>query len=185
MVRRGVRLILICEDGEHERFARYTFLGLGFNRRELRFFVSPSGRGAAEQWVRKRYAPEVRTYRGKASYQHVGLAVIMDADRRKVSQREEQLAAELADVGEPARETHERILHWIPRRHIETWVAFLRGRDVDEEMDCKSLVGNSDYRPAAESFVQIYREATPRPAQLLESLSLALEEAARLEEQAS
>ncbi len=185
MARRGVRLILICEDEEHERFARYALLGLGFGRPELRFFRSPSGRGAAEQWVRRQYATEVRAYRRKAGYQRVGLVVVIDADRRTVSEREEQLADELASAQEPARETRERVLHWTPRRHIETWVAFLCSRDVDEEMDCKRLVDSGDYRPAAESFVQIYQETTPRPAQLLESLSLALDETARLEEQGS
>jgi hypothetical protein len=185
MARRGVQLILICENGEHERFARCAFLKLGFHRRELRFSLSPAGRGAAEQWVRKQYADEVRAYRRKVGHLQVGLVVLIDADRETVAQRERRLADELRHSRQQERQARERIVHWTPRRHIETWVAFLRDHTVDEEMDCKSLVSTDDIRPAAESFVQMYREPGRRPTGPLGSLALAWGETDRLENKRS
>lgn len=183
MARRGVRIVFLCEDSEHKQFAYRAFRKLDYHRRELRHSASPPGRGAAEQWVRERYATEVKAHRRRVSYQRVGLVVVIDADRNTVQKRAQQLVDELAHADQPRRETDERIAHWIPRRHIETWVAFLRDHTVDEEMDCKSLVKSDDYRPAAESFVQMYREPAQRPAELLESLALALGETDRLKDE--
>ncbi|HUU95067.1 MAG TPA: hypothetical protein VM487_04950 [Phycisphaerae bacterium] len=185
MARRGVQLILVCEDGEHERFARYALLEFGFQRHELRFFLSPSGRGAAEQWVRQRYADEVRAHRRKACYRQVGLVVVIDADGETVARRERRLANELRQSKQQERQARERIVHWIPRRHVETWVAFLRDQSVDERMDCKGLVDVRDYRPATKTFVEIYREPHRRPAGLLASITHALDETNRLVAQSS
>jgi hypothetical protein len=180
MARRGVQVVLICEDGEHERFARFALLELGFHRRELRFFLSPSGRGAAEQWVRQRYAEEVRAHRRKAGYRQVGLVVVIDADEETVAGRERRLANELRHSKQQERKERERIAHWIPRRHIETWVAFLRDQSVDERMDCKGLVDARAYRPATRTFVEIYREPKRHPVALLPSLAHGLNETNRL-----
>jgi len=180
MARRGVRIVFLCEDNEHKQFAYRAFLKLGFHRRELYVTASPVGRGAAEQWVREQYPIEVKSQRRRSSSQHAGLLVVLDADRCTVAERANQLADQLARSGQSQRAASERIVHWIPRRHIETWIASLRGRDVDEESDCKSLVKSDDIRPSAESFVRIYRDANSRPADALPSLSLALEETDRL-----
>ena len=63
MSRKGVRLVLLCEDDEHQRFAQRAFLALGFHFRELRFFVSPTGRGAADKWILDTFAKEARAHR--------------------------------------------------------------------------------------------------------------------------
>jgi hypothetical protein len=124
-------------------------------------------------------------HRRKAGYRQVGLVVVIDADGETVAQRERRLANELRRSKQQDRQAGERIVHWIPRRHIETWVAFLRGRTVDEQMDCKGLVGASDYHPATKTFVEIYREPNRRPTELLPSLTHGLDETNRLVGQTS
>jgi len=180
MARRGVRLVLICEDREHERFARHAFLRLGFHRRELRFLTSPSGRGAANHWILNRYADEVRAHRHRSSSQKVGLVTVIDADKKTVAERHKQFSDQLKNAALPARSDDECIVLWVPRRHIETWVAYLRGEKVDEEMDCTRLAPDTAYPSAAASFIQRYRQKSDRPKNLLPSIATAFDETDRL-----
>jgi len=180
VARKGVRLVVVCEDDEHWKFARHAFLRLGYHNRELRPFISPSGRGAAEHWVRKRYALEVRAHRRRVASQKVGLVVVVDADTETTEHRHNQLSSELADAGLPQRTDGERIVLWIPRRHIETWVAYLLGNKVTEDEDWKRRMQGQDYRPPAYRFIELYQRSDDRPADLLPSMSLAYEELACL-----
>ncbi|MCK4340890.1 MAG: hypothetical protein KAY37_04115 [Phycisphaerae bacterium] len=177
---KGVRWVLLCEDSNHIRFARYVFLKLGYSYHELRVQQSPPGKGAAEQWVRKQYANEVRVHRRKASSQQVGLAVVIDADRHTVKERHAQLSKELTNAELPDRGSNERIVLWVPRRHIETWVAYLLEHDVNEEDDCKSLVRDVDYRPPTDRFVSLSHDRDEKPVELLPSISVAFDELDRL-----
>lgn len=173
-------MMFVCEDDEHWRFARWTFLRLGYHARELRVALAPAGRGAAEQWVRQQYATEVRVHRRKAAHQNVGLVVAIDADKQTVDYRHEQLSGALDESRLDQRGNAERIVIWVPRRHIETWVADLLGHSVNEDDDCKNLVRDVDYRPAADRFVERYRDPGGRPASVLPSMSRAFDEASRL-----
>jgi hypothetical protein len=181
VARKGVRLVLLCEDDEHRRFARHVFHKLGRHYRELRTLVCPAGRGSAEQWVRQRYAEEVRVYRRRANTQQgIALVVTVDADQQTVDYRHAQLSQSLNEFALAERGTAERIVIWVPKRHIETWVADLLGQDVSEEDDCKNLMRDADYRPAADRFVERYRGPGSRPANVLPSMSRAFDETDRL-----
>lgn len=184
MNRRGVRVTVLCEDDAHKRFARYAFLRLGYHRREIRELHNPSGRGSAEQWVREHYANEVRTHRSRGASQQVVLVVIVDADTQTVQQRHQQLENQLQTKGLRPRSETEPIVIWVPKRHIETWVAWLSGRDVNEKdhnkHHCKRLVHDQDWKCAAERFVDIFRAPNDRPEGLLPSMLSAIEEMARL-----
>jgi hypothetical protein len=50
---RRVKIVLLCEDSQHEAFARRFLGGMGWNTREIRVEKSPSAGGSAEQWVRE------------------------------------------------------------------------------------------------------------------------------------
>jgi hypothetical protein len=52
-----------------------------------------------------------------------------------VAGRVRQLEGSLGEQRSP----DERIAHLIPRRHVETWVLCLTGKDVDEETDYKTV----------------------------------------------
>jgi hypothetical protein len=180
VARKGVRLMFVCEDDEHWRFTRLAFLRLGYGPREMRVSLAPAGRGAAEQWVRQQYATEVRVYRRKAGHQNVGLVVVIDADKQTLDYRHEQLSEALNESGLDKRGAAERIVIWVPKRHVETWVADLRGRSVNEEDDYKNLMRDVDYRPAADRFVERYRDPGSRSANVLPSMSRAFDETDRL-----
>ncbi len=126
-----VQIVLICEDRQHSALMRRLLEAQGWSKHKIREQISPGGRGSAERWVRVRYAEEVRILRQKP---HLGLAVVvvMDEDTQGALRREEQLASALAEAGLPPRSAGERILHVLPARNVETWIAYLRGVDVDE-----------------------------------------------------
>jgi len=180
VARKGVRLVVLCEDDKHWRFARWAFIQLGYNPRELKDSQAPPGGGAAEQWVRQRYANEVSVYRSKAGHQKIGLVVVIDADKQTVDYRHKQLSSGLGEAGLDKRGAAERIAIWVPKRHIETWVADLLGHTVNEEDDYKNRMAEADYRQAAVAFLERYRNPNSRPAELLPSTARAFDETDRL-----
>ncbi len=158
MARRwGVRVQILVEDEALERFAREALLRFGFSRHELRVTPYPVGQGSARDWVDRQYPVEVRTLRAKA-YQKVGLVVGTDADELTVQQRADRLARTLADNRMPPRAGQERIVLWIPKWNIETWLLYFAGHPVDEDHDYSHRLNNPDYCAAAAAFVEEYRQ---------------------------
>ena len=159
---------------------RWAFIQLGYNPRELKDSQAPPGGGAAEQWVRQRYANEVSVYRSKAGHQKIGLVVVIDADKQTVDDRHKQLSSGLGEAGLLERGPGERIVIWVPKRHIETWVADLLGHAANEEDDYKKHVRGGDYQRAAAGFAERYQGRNSRPAGLLPSMARAFDETDRL-----
>ncbi len=149
MSKRRIRIVILCEDLQHEVFCRRFFLRKGFSYHQLRTIRNPKGKGSGEQFVREHYAKEVRTYRSKSSYQSIALAVVIDADMYSVVQRLNQLDSALTEDSQQNRKQNEKIAIFVPKRNIETWIHFLREKEVDEttvyskldkEGDCKQYV---------------------------------------------
>jgi hypothetical protein len=170
-----VRVVLLCEDSQHEAFCRRFLAVEGWRKHEVLTVPYSVGRGAAEQWVREQYPAEVRALR--SGHVRKALLVMLDADERTVSQREQELAQSLSSAGGTPRMPDEKIGHFIPRRNIETWIAYLAGDDVDEagkkpypklprERDCAPMVR------ALKAMCDDRRLREPAP----ESLMLACEE---------
>jgi len=180
MSRRGVRMVVLCEDEAHRRFSYQVFLKLGYHPRELYFHESPTGRGAAEHWVRERYPVEVEAYRRNVHTQRIGLLVLIDADNRTVEQRHRELDAALREKKLQSRAAQEVIVLFVPRRHIETWIAFLVGHQVDETNDCKGITRGVDYRDAAHRFVELHHHGADRSVGL-PSMETAFNELTRLD----
>ncbi len=130
MSRRRVKLVLLCEDSQHEAFLRRFFERAGWNPRAMRVEKSPKGRGAGEQWVRERFPRELQALRRR----HVAaiLAAMVDADRSTVEERIAAFDAACSQTGVPPRRPDEPVAIFVPRRSIETWIAYLSGRDVNE-----------------------------------------------------
>ncbi len=130
MSRRKVQLVLLCEDRQHEAFLR-RFLELdGWHARSFRVERNAKP-GSGEQWVRVRYPDELRKLRATPHISK-GLIVCIDEDTRGAGRREEQLADSLNALGMGAVGPNEKVLHVVPARNIETWIAYLDGKDVDE-----------------------------------------------------
>lgn len=132
-----IRLTVLCEDRQHERFMRGVLEGLGCLR--TTFVVAPSGRGAAENWVAVQYAMEVRKFRSARNHQNIGLVCMRDGDRVGLVARKLELDERLQQSGYQKRQTDECIVNLVPSWSIETWLLFLSGqRSLTEDEPLKA-----------------------------------------------
>ncbi|NQT85879.1 hypothetical protein HQ560_03885 [bacterium] len=179
--KKGVRITILVEDKEFARFSQAALLALGFSRRELRVMPYPVGKGSNKAWVDKQYPGEVRLLRTKAHHQKVGIVVGTDADEMTVDQRVTRLAAALKKENVEARGNAERIVLWVPKWHIETWLLHFAGGAVDENTNYKNKVKKPNYRATAKAFLAQYREYKGDSTILTQpSLRSAYEETGRL-----
>ena len=128
---RRAQLVLLCEDAQHEAFARRFLSVIGWETRAIRVEKAPAGGGAAEQFVRRRFPVEVRAHRSRPVSQ--ALVVVMDGDSAGVAVRLRQLSDACADAGVEWRTDDEKIALFIPTWNIETWLAYLGGERVNED----------------------------------------------------
>jgi hypothetical protein len=132
MSRRVTQVVLLCEDSQHETFARRFLELLGVHRRAVRVEKAPKGRGSGEQWVREAYPKEVKALRSKRYIEGRALLVIIDEDTQSTGARTVGLGQALKDHDLSDRPRDEAIIHVIPARNIETWITYLAGQDVNE-----------------------------------------------------
>ena len=131
---RASNIILLCEDKQHERFAR-AFLTKWCSadlRRRIRLVPIPGGRGDAKQWICDQFPSEVKAYRAKANHLNTMLIVITDVDNRTLQQRVTSLDQSCRDCGVEVRRQDERIVFITPKWAIETWIMALNGQVLDE-----------------------------------------------------
>ena len=83
--------------------------------------------------MRERFPAELKAYRSKANHLRNGLVVVIDADRQEIADRARGFDVACDKQNLTPRQPDERILYVIPKRNIETWLAYLRGETVDEE----------------------------------------------------
>lgn len=177
--------IVLCEDKLHEVFVR-RFLAERYSvgHREIKVVPYPAGSGCGEQYVREKYAKEVQAYRSR--HAKTALIVVIDADKLSQVEREKQLENALTQDNQKLRHKDECILHIIPKRNINTWLAFLNGLDaVDEANDYAKQAhynfshGESDIQPFVKKLVDCSRK--PECSQTsLQSLCAARAELKRL-----
>lgn len=146
MTYKQTQIVILCEDRQQEVFARKYFEARGIPRRKITPIVCPSGKQAGEHYVRERYAAEVATFRRKQR-ENRALVIVIDADTQSVANRLKQLDQQLESNSQPLRVNHERIAIFVPKRNIETWIAFACGETVDEETLYRKLVQESDCVP--------------------------------------
>lgn len=142
-----IRLVILCEDSQQEAFIRRFFVRAGWHSRSMRVVKSPSGRGAGEQWVRERFPEELRALR--RTQVSALLVAMVDADREPVEKRLADFDAACRQSGVGPRTASEPVAVFVPRRNVETWIAYLDGKSVNEgdvypklprERDCASAV---------------------------------------------
>jgi hypothetical protein len=130
---RNVNIVILCEDRQHEAFARRFLAQAGSSFRIQRVEVSPKGRGSGEHFVRARFAKELAYYRERKHRVGQALIVVIDADGRTVAERVEQVENTAAEAGQEPRSADERVAVFVPARNIETWIAYLGGQSIDED----------------------------------------------------
>lgn len=129
------QLIVLCEDKQQEVFVR-RFLKHRTNH-PIRVMSAPTGEGSGEQFVRKQYPRQLRALR--ASTVNAVLVVIIDGDTAGRTKRMRQLdeSCRLLDV--PPRTVTDPVIVLVPKRNIETWLAYLDGATVDETTNYPKL----------------------------------------------
>ncbi|GEM_PF-2018411 len=111
MTVRRVKIVLLCEDSQHEAFTQRFLKGMGWNTRELRVEKSPSASGAAEKWVRKSFPKELRVYRQRRHKAGSALIAMIDADTKSVEEKISEFQNECNISQVPFRASDEAVSH--------------------------------------------------------------------------
>ena len=171
-----LRITVLAEDKRHQSFVRRYLMCHGCSTHKIFMEPLPGGRGAGEQWVRERYVESV--YRIRRKSENVALIVVLDADTEEIVRRRVQLEGDL----EKPRQAGERIVHFIPKRNIETWILCLDGEVVDEVKNHRKDHSIEErIAPAAVAFFDWTRPNAAVPTHCIPSLYAAIPEAQRLE----
>ena len=173
-MRRNVQIVLLCEDGQHEAFARRFLKEMGWKNRQLRVEKAPQGGGSGEQYVREHFPAKLANCRKQAVRR--GLIALIDGENKGVAGRLAELKKACEERDIEFRRDDERILVLVPTWQLETWFAYLDGEVVDESKpdyprlrrprDCQSHVdvlaemcrGSQLRQPAPSSLVAACQE---------------------------
>lgn len=132
--RAKLRGIVLAEDQRTERFIRTLLTALGCNNKLFRYETAPSGKGAGEAWVLRRYPPEVRVLRAKNFQRFLCLIAVRDGDSVGVDARKRELDEALREAGLDTRQTHEHIAAPVPTWAIENWLLeLLEHEEINED----------------------------------------------------
>ncbi len=176
---RKVQLVLLCEDSQHEAFVRRFLKKAGWNTRSLKVEKAPQGRGAGEQFVRKRYPVELAAQRRRHAAQ--ALVVMIDGDVAGVTARLQTLNETCIAQKIAVRAADEPVAVFVPTRNIETWFAYLDGTQIDETQQYPRLAKERECKEHVEALhamCQAGQLRQPAPA----SLQAACNEYERLRE---
>ncbi|MCY4173648.1 MAG: hypothetical protein OXF25_06220 [Cyanobacteria bacterium MAG CAR3_bin_5] len=144
-----------------------------FKPHDIKTLPLPHSSGSGEQWVRKRYPEELKVIRRR---ENAYLIVVIDADTGDTADRHQQLETECRENGVSPRDHKDaNVLHIIPRRNIETWLAYLDGMDIDESKDYPKLEREGDCETHAKSLYNMCH----RDQKLREPAPDSLQEACR------
>lgn len=129
-------IVVLTEDKMQESVVRRYLEALNYRPRVVTFIPLPNGKGSGEQAVRMKFQEEYAKFLQLKNRKQIALIVVIDADMKTVQERFNQLT----DNGKLYQEQNIAIL--IPKRNIETWLAFWRDGETDEERDYKPLFRN-------------------------------------------
>ncbi len=159
MSKRRVKIVLLCEDSQHEAFTRRFLKGIGWNTRELRVEKSPSGGGPAEQWVREKFPNELKVYRQRRQRAASALIAMIDADTKSVKERINEFEAVCNGREVPFRTDDEAVAITVPKRNIETWIHHCNGEQVNEEDSYQKLERERGCKPAVNNLVRMCKSS--------------------------
>lgn len=75
----SVQVVILCEDVQHEAFARRFLESSGLDYGRIRVNKSPKGRGSGEQYVRETYHKELEYFRARKHRVNQTLIVLLAA----------------------------------------------------------------------------------------------------------
>lgn len=173
----SARIILLCEDSQTDTFVRRFLRHRRIRGRDITTYPLPSGRQSGEQWVRERYPRQLEAVRSRSG---VCLITVIDADTLSGSERREQLRAECERQQIPPTRPDDPVLVFVPRRNLETWFAYLDGKDVNEQDSFPKLARESDCARHANELVRMCTKEQRLREPAVPSLHEACEEYPRL-----
>lgn len=130
-------MVLVCEDKQHHVFVRRFLKQMRWSVNQLRIESAPTGRGAADHFVKARHVKELKALR-----QGVALLTMLDGDAQGLNHRLRELDAVRGETGLSPPD-HNQVFVFVPTWKIETWLRYLDGHDVDEtnpnypRLDCE------------------------------------------------
>ena len=155
------QVIILCEDKAHEVFAKHFLKKWGVKPRAIRVPPYPNGKGSGKKYVEDNLSTEVEALRRRRA--STILLVIQDADELSIDQITSNLDAKLLSP----RGDDEPIVYIIPKWHIQTWIAYLDEKHVNEaDKDTyKSKYGklseSKDAHPFIDKLADRCRKNTP------------------------
>ena len=146
---------VLCEDKQTQCYIRRFLLAQGVSGRKI-FPLALPREGCGEQYVRLQFPKYLHALRSRNFDSNV-LVVSIDADKKSCSDRRLQLDKICADADVAQRTETDKVLLFIPKRNIETWIKYFEGETVDEEHDyAHFLTGHeSDCYPAADKMSEV------------------------------
>ncbi len=175
-----VHTIILCEDLQLRCFVRRFLVKQGWHPRQIHEVALPAEGGAGVTWLRDKLPGEVKAYRSRKSRAETCLVVGCDADNQTVECRLQTLRDACMAAGVPFRDTADRVAVAIPKRNIETWLAYLRGTQVNETDPYPKHKYESDCRNEVARLDEMCKKNNLEPAPPPPSLALACEEFRRI-----
>lgn len=127
------KYLILCEDKLTQCFIRYFLINQGIKGRKIYPLPLPAA-GCGEQFVRTRFPNELKNLRSRNFDANI-LVVAIDADNYSPAQRKEQLNEACINFCIESIRIEDKILLFVPKRNIETWVKYFDGENVDETTD--------------------------------------------------
>ena len=132
----------------------------GINGRKIKALPLPAV-GCGEQYVRQQYPKQLSFLRSRNFISNV-LVVAIDADANTFLERQKQLDETCEKTNVVQRTSQDKLLLFIPKRNIETWIKFFDGETVDEEHDYAHFLNGheSDCYNAADKMAEEFSKQT-------------------------
>ena len=164
---RASEIVILCEDKLHEVVVRrFLTKGWSVSPRTIRVCPYPEGRGSGESHVRTQLAKEMKAYRARQAA--TILVAMVDADTGTVAEHQAELDAALTREGVAPRLPGDNVVYLVPKRSIETWLAYLDGEPVVENEPEEQKSGKFRYK-AKYGFRGCESKARPLVDRLAES----------------
>lgn len=171
---KNYRYEILCEDKQSYCYIRYFLIAQGINGRHITPCPFPVA-GCGEQYVRQEFPRYLKALRSKNFNSNV-LIVAIDSDNKTYNERIEQLNESCDKVSVARRDKKDKLLLFIPKKNIETWIKYFDDGQVDEETDYAHFFSGqeSKSRPMAEKMSKKFSE--PNASFYLDSLQNAYKE---------
>lgn len=157
-----VHTIILCEDLQLRCFIRRFLLKRGWHTRQIREVALPAA-GAGVSWVKEKLPDELKAYRSRSCHAQTAIIVGCDADNETVAGRIQTLKEACDEVDVQFRQENERIVFVIPRRNIETWLAYLRAEPINETEAFRKYEHESDCRDQVSALDEMCRKQQLEP----------------------